>query len=299
MTPRIPAVLCTLAIALMATPAIAATAPDCPNGGTLRFGVEPYDTQAKLGPIYDQIGKLIGQKLGCNVQVFVTTSYNAEIEAMRNDKLELGQFGPLGYVLAHQVAHAQAVASFADKDNKPATYRAGIATWPGSGITSIAELKGHSFAYADPASTSGHLFPAFAIRKAGLDPDTDVKGIYAGSHTASFEALRNHKVEASELNSTQVESATQRGSYKEGDVVFLWVSDPIPLDPITIRGNLPEAFKAKLTNVLQTLDFSELPPADLKIIGSARPNLVPQIDAAYDPVRDLVSTLHIDLTKLD
>ncbi len=44
------------------------------------------------------------------MQVFVTTNYNAEIEAMRNDKLELGEFGPLGYVLAHQVAHAEAVA---------------------------------------------------------------------------------------------------------------------------------------------------------------------------------------------
>jgi phosphonate transport system substrate-binding protein len=30
----------------------------------------------------------------------------------------------------------------------------------------------------------------------GINPDTGVKAIYAGSHSASFEALRNHKVEA-------------------------------------------------------------------------------------------------------
>ena len=67
-----------------------------------------------------------------------------------------------------------------------------------------------------------------ALRKAGLDPDKDVKGIYAGSHTASFEALRNKKVEAGELNSQQIEAATQRGVYKDGDFVFLWKSDDIP-----------------------------------------------------------------------
>src|SRR4051812_39655342 len=84
--------------------AFAANAPDCPNGGVVRFGVEPYDTSAKLVPIYDHIAKVLGEKLGCEVKVYVTTTYNAEIEAMRNGKLEFGEFGPLGYVLAHQIA---------------------------------------------------------------------------------------------------------------------------------------------------------------------------------------------------
>ena len=87
-----------------ASPAIAAESNDCRNSGTVRFGVEPYDTAARLVPIYQKVGELIGEKLGCKVEVFVATSYNAEIEAMRNGKLEIGEFGPLGYVLAHQVA---------------------------------------------------------------------------------------------------------------------------------------------------------------------------------------------------
>src|ERR1700743_3216955 len=72
-----------------------AIADDCPNNGTVRFGVEPYDTAARLVPIYEKIGKMIGDKVGCKVEVYVATGYNAEIEAMRNDKLELGEFGPL------------------------------------------------------------------------------------------------------------------------------------------------------------------------------------------------------------
>ena len=43
----------------------------------------------------------------------------------------------------------------------------------------------------------------------------------AGSHTASFEAIYNHKVDAGELNSEQLESAKQRGHYNDGDLVFL------------------------------------------------------------------------------
>jgi phosphonate transport system substrate-binding protein len=286
------------ALIAAASTAQAASAADCPNGGVVRFGVEPYDTAPKLVPIYDHIGKLIAQKLGCEVKIYITTSYNAEIEAMRSGKLEAGEFGPLGYVLAHQVAKAEAVATFANADNKPDTYWASLVTWPGSGIKTASDIRGHSFAFSDPASTSGHLFPAYGLRKAGIDPDKDIRAIYAGSHTSSFEALYNHKVEAGELNSSQLESATQRGQYKDGLFVFLWKSDPIPIDPLVVRGDLPPEFKQRLIAVLQNLDLSQLPEADRKIIGIKGMRTVPQTDASYDGIRALVKTLNIDLNKL-
>lgn len=296
---RFAALLGAALLGFAATPAaFGASAADCPNGGTVRFGVEPYDTSARLVPIYGHIAKLISQKLGCRVQVFVTTNYTAEIEAMRNGKLEIAEFGPLGYVLAHQVAKAQAVAAFGTKDGKPDTYWASMVTYPGSGIKTVADLKGHSFAFSDPASTSGHLFPAYGMRKAGIDPDKDIKAIYAGSHTSSFEALYHHKVDAGELNSVEMESARQRGEYHDGLFVFLWKSKPIPTDPITVRGDLPPAFKARVTKVLQHLDLSSLPEKDRKIMGMSGMRFVPQTDSAYNGIRALVKTLNIDLSKL-
>ena len=273
----------------------------CPNDGTVRFGVEPYESAARLVPVYTDMAKLIGEKLGCKVEVYVATSYNAEIEAMRNKKLEFGQFGPLGYVLAHQVANAQAVAAFAGDDGKPASYYASIVTWPGSGIKKISDVSGRSFAFSDPASTSGHLFPAYGLSKNGIDPDHGVKALYAGSHTASFEAIRNHKVEAGELNSDEVASAKLHNEFDPAAYVTLWKSEPIPQDPFAVRGDLPEAFKAKLASVLRSLDFHQLPESDQKFIAaSVSPPLktVPQTDSAYDQIRDLVKTLHVDLAKL-
>jgi phosphonate transport system substrate-binding protein len=280
---------------------VAHAAGTCPNNGVVRFGVEPFESAQRLIPVYTDLAKMIGDKLGCKVELYVATSYNAEIEAMRNDKLEFGQFGPLGYVLAHQVAHAEAVASFAGEDGKPASYYASIVTWPGSGIKTVADTNGHSFAYADPASTSGHLFPAFGLRKSGVDPDKGVKGIYAGSHTASFEALRNHKVQAGELNSEEIASARLHNEYDPAAYVTLWKSDPIPLDPIAIHGDLPADFKARLAPILSTLDLHQLPEEDQKFLAaneSKTLTTVPQTDAAYNQIRDLVSTLNIDLAKL-
>ncbi|MGO9743204.1 MAG: phosphate/phosphite/phosphonate ABC transporter substrate-binding protein [Roseiarcus sp.] len=278
----------------------AARAADCPADG-VRFGVEPYESTQRLLPVYTDFAKLIGDKLGCKVELFVATSYTAEIEAMRNDKLEIGEFGPLGYVLAHQVAKAEAVATFGDAAGKPSSYYASIVTWPGSGIKELDDVRGKSFAYSDPASTSGHLFPAFGLSKAGIDPDKGIKAVYAGSHTASYEALRNHKVLAGELNSEEINSAKLHNEWDDKAFVTLWKSNPIPIDPICVRGDLDPAFKARLAKVLSSLDLKELPDADQKFLAANEdPALVtvPQVDSAFDQIRDLVSILHVDLAKL-
>ena len=270
----------------------------CPSGGTVRFGVEPYESTAKLLPVYGDIGKLIGKQIGCPVQVYITTSYNAEIEAMRAGKLELGEFGPLGYVLAHQVADAQAIATFADKNGKPSTYTASVVTWPGSGIKTLKGVAGHTFAYSDPDSTSGHLFPAYALKQAGIDPSHGVKAFYAGSHTASYEAILHHKVQAGEMNSQQIELAKLQNDYDPKNFVTLWQSRPIPIDPIAIYGKLSPPLKTKLTAAMQHLDLADLPAADLKIIGADGGRLVPQNNQAYNIIRNLVHVLNIDLSKL-
>jgi phosphonate transport system substrate-binding protein len=286
-----------LAFAATATPALAAP-KYCPAGGSIRFGVEPFESSTVLLPIYSKIDKLISAQVGCPVQLYIATSYNAEIEAMRAGKLEMGEFGPLGYVLAHQVADAQAVATFADANGKPSTYTASIATWPGSGITTLAQVKGHTFGYSDPASTSGHLFPAYALATAGIDPNKGVVPLYSGSHTASYETLLNHKVEAGEMNSQVIQAATLAGQYDPKNFVVLWQSKPIPVDPIAVYGKMNPALKARLINALQHLKLTGLTPAEQKVLGTPSGELVPQTDASYDQIRDLVHVLHINLSKM-
>lgn len=274
----------------------ASSAAECPNGGTVRFAVEPYESSAKLLPVYDQIVEQLGAKLGCKVELTITQNYTAEIEAMRAEKLEVAQFGPLGYVLASQIAGAEAVASFGEKGGEPGTYFASIVAPKGKGITELEQVEGKDFAYSDPASTSGRLFPAFLLKQAGIDPDKGVEPVYAGSHTSAFEALRNGKVDAGELNSETIESATAEGTYEEGDFVTLAKSKPIPLDPITVRDDLPQEFKDRFATALLEVDLSKIKDSSEVLIDAA---FVAQEDAAYDQIRDLAKSLDIGLQDIN
>lgn len=283
---------------LFSSAASAATASYCPADGTVRFGVEPYEATAVLTPIYNRFGKLLSEKLHCNVKIEITSSYTAEIEAMRHGKLEAGEFGPFGFALAKKVAGAQAVAQFGTADGKPVTYWASIVTWKGSGIHNLQDVKGKTFAYSDPASTSGHLMPSYALKQAGIDPQKGVQAFYAGTHTASFEALKNHKVQAGELNSDTKALAGAKGWLKGANFVTLWKSQPLPLDAIAISPKLSKPLRQHLTHALQTLVLS--PPikaSAFKILGHAT-RLVPANDQTYSLIDKVMHTMHITIKDL-
>lgn len=288
-----------VAAAMVQAPAAKAAAADCPNNSVVRLAAIPAEDTTVLGPILDRLGRLIADRLGCQVKVQFGTSYTAAIEAMRAQRAEIAMFGAFSYVLAHQIAGAEAVATYATPDGKPGSYYATITTWPGSGIKTLQDVKGKAFAFSDPASTSGHLIPSYGLRKAGIDPDRDIHAFYTGSHTASFEALRNHKVPVGELNSIAVAGARVAGMYDPAAYITLWQSPPIPNGPFAIRGNLEPKFKARLIEVLQTLDLSKMPPADMKYLGRASSKRFAAIDDhAYDGIRDVVSVLHLNLAQM-
>jgi phosphonate transport system substrate-binding protein len=288
------------AAALFATASPAAVhargANVCP-GGQVRFGLEPYDAGPKLAAAYKSLISILQTKLGCPVKLFIATNYTAEVEAMRAKKLDVGEFGPLGYIFAHQLAKAQPVAVFGTKARKPVTYTAALWVPADSTIKTVAELKGHTLALSDPGSTSGNLFPRYAMLKAGLNPDKDVKIQYAGSHTASLLALTNGKVDAGEVNSQQQSTATAAHQFDASKFRTIWRSAPIPNDPITVRGDLPSTFKTAFVRALFSLTPAQLKTVDAELGVDAGP-MIGGSDALYSQIRDLVALEHIDIKHI-
>ena len=267
----------------------------CPNGG-LKFGVEPFEDPAKLTPAYETVGAALSKELNCPVKVQIVDDYSAEVLAMENSKLDIAQFGPLGYVFAHQRAKAEAVASFADASGKLTTYKAGLWVPKNSPIKDVAGLKGKSLALADEGSTSGDALPRKAIRDAGLK-DSDVKLDYTGGHAQSMLALTKGKIDAAEVNTQQLATAQREGQWDDSKYRQIWSSAPIPNDPITIRGDLDPTLKQAITNALL-----KLPAADIAKVGSylgvdPPGPLVRVQQSVYQPLFDLAKTL--GLTEKD
>ncbi|MCR3721272.1 MULTISPECIES: phosphate/phosphite/phosphonate ABC transporter substrate-binding protein [Prauserella salsuginis group] len=261
----------------------------CPDGG-VRFGIEPYEDPAKLTPAYRVLADALQRKLDCNVELKIVDDYAGEVLAMRNEQLELAQFGPLGYVFASRKADAEPLASFADAEGRLTTYTGGIWVPKSSGIRDIENLRGRTLALGEVGSTSGDALPRYALRTAGL-AEQDVKIDYAGGHPEALLALTNGKVDAAEINSQQLAAAKAEGTFDESRYRRIWQSEPIPNDPITVRGNLAPEFKERLREAL--LDLS---PSDIAKVGRYLdvdpPGPLVEVDRkTYRPLFRLADTL--------
>ncbi|MET9558010.1 phosphate/phosphite/phosphonate ABC transporter substrate-binding protein [Streptomyces sp. NPDC006645] len=273
----------------------AASSATCPDG-RIRFGVEPFEDPARLTPAAKVLADALSKSLDCPVELTITEDYSAEVLAMENRKLDIGIFGPLGYVFAAKRADAEAVASFGDADGKLSSYTAGIWVPAKSSVTSIEQLRGKSLALASIGSTSGDALPRKALLDAGLAKD-DVKLNYAGGHPEALLALVNGAVDAAEINSQQLSSAKEAGTFDASKFRRIWNSDPIPNDPITVRGDLPAAFKTAVHDALLGLD-----PAAVAEIGAlldvSPPGPLVTVDkSTYRPLFELADSL--GLTEKD
>lgn len=225
--------------------------PVCPNG-KIAFGIEPYEAPDKLEPAYQVIADDLSDTLDCEVDVQIVEDYSAEVLAMRNGSLNLGQFGPLGYVFADCVADAEPIVSFGDAEGKLSTYTAGIWVAKDSPVQSITDLRGRQLALGGVGSTSGDALPRMAVSEAGLSED-DLTMDYTGGHPEALLALKNGAVDAAQINSQTLTSATAEGTFNPDDFRRIWTSDPIPNDPITIPGDANPELKKNLREALTSL----------------------------------------------
>jgi phosphonate transport system substrate-binding protein len=279
----------------------ASSASACPNG-SVRFAVEPYDTGPALEAAYKSLASDLSAKLGCPVKLIISDSYVAEIEAMRAGQIDMGEFGPLGYVLAHQIAGAQPVAAFGDVNGKPDTYTAGIWVPKSSSVTSLKQLGGKTIALSSTTSTSGGLYPISALINAGFKcTPSACQGVsvkFAGSHTASLLALTHGTVPAAEVNSQQQASATKAHEFTAADYREIWKSTAIINDPITVRGDLPAAFQAKVKAALLGLTAQQVSTVDTELGTANNGPMVAANDALYNQVRAVANAVHLTTSDL-
>jgi len=259
----------------------------------LRIGLIPSEDSQAMIESSKQVLSSLEDKLGMPVEPFVATDYNGIIEALRAGKLDVAYLGPFSYVLATSVADVDAFAVAVTKKTGQSAYKSLILARKDSGIHQLSDLKDHTFAFVDPSSASGHLFPKAGLEQAGFDPaKLFSRVIFSGSHDASILAVANGKVDAAAVADRILANAVARGLVKQDDFQVVWSSRPIPESPMVWRKNLDPALKQKVAAALASI--KDVPWGDQGQLDGFQPTT----DAAYDVVRETAKVLDLDLRRL-
>lgn len=275
-------------IALTLTAAGLASAKD-----QLTIGLIPSEDSQAMIEASKQVLSTLESRLGMPVVPFVATDYNGIIEALRAGKLDVAYLGPFSYVLATSVANVEAFEVAVTRKTGQSAYKSVIVARKDSGIRELADLKGRTFAFVDPSSASGHLFPKAGLEQAGFVPaQLFSRVIFSGSHDASILAVENRKVDAAAVADRIFASAVSNGLVKQDDFQVVWSSRPIPESPMVWRKDLDPALQQKVASALASI--KDVPWGDQGVLDGFQPTS----DAAYDVVRDTAKVLDLDLRSM-
>ncbi|MBP2636853.1 MAG: phosphonate transporter substrate-binding protein [Firmicutes bacterium] len=269
--------------------------PAAPELKVLRVGAIPAEDAQKTRDAYKPLTTYLEKKTGLPVELFVATDYSGVIEAMRAGKLDIAYFGPFSYILAADKANAEAYAVESRKGSGT-SYKSIVVTWPGSGIEKLADIKGHTYAFVDPASTSGNLIPRSFYKKNNIDPDKDFKSVvYSGGHDAAALAVKNHKVDAASMDDITYGNMKEKQLISDKDIKVIHQSDPIPGSVWAWRKDLPDKLKTSIKQAF--LDVAKEDPAALSAYGGKVESYMEAKDADYNVIRETAKILNLDLSK--
>jgi phosphonate transport system substrate-binding protein len=249
------------------TAAATSTPAPTPKVDTLVIAYLPNEAKEELAQARSGLAKDLGAALHVNVKEFLGSDYNAVIEAMRTGKADIANFGPLSYSQAQERSKAEPmVVPAMDGKTENATYNSYIiANAKNDKINSIADLKGKTFAFVDPNSTSGNLVPSFEILKALNDNNLTFDDLhtngkffksvsFSGAHQNGLQAVAKGDIEAAPVASDTFDREIAAGRVDKNAVKIIFKSAPIPQGPLAIRSDLPADLKKSVKDFLVKYD---------------------------------------------
>jgi phosphonate transport system substrate-binding protein len=267
---------------------------------------DPNALMTSATPITDYLSKTTGLR----IKPFITTDYTATIEAMTSKKVDVAWLTPASYVFAHDQNGAdlmyKALRKNAKTGNLDDSYLSTILVQTSSAVKDVKDLKGKKFAFVDPVSTSGYIYPAALMLKNGIDPKKDLTATFAGGHDSAALAVYQGNADGA---ATFEDAPGQLLKSKFPDVDeklrVLAKTEPIPNDPIAVRKDLDAAISSKIKSGLEAMasDPSASKQDDkgntVKLLAIYRwDGLAPAQDSDYQPIRDVAKGLGIPLKDL-
>jgi len=199
---------------------------------------------------FENLLRIVENITGYTIKTINVTDYNAAVEAMRAGRADIAWFGAKTYIMAAEIANAEAFAAGIAKGEKDASYSVYFIVPKDSPIKefTIEQLKGKSLALNHIGSTSGDIVPRYELKKINLDTTNKehFKFVqYAGSHDAAIMAVVNKHADFGGVSSRNFNARLADKTLKPEEVTIIHSAYVAP-PPLAYSKKLPFEIKANI-----------------------------------------------------
>ena len=261
---------------------LAACASTAVAQAVLRVSAIPDEAPTELQRKFAPLGEYLEKEIGMKVEFTPVTDYAAVVESLATKKLDMAWLGGFTFVQTKLRTKGTAIPIVQRAEDEKFTSRFIVPI--DSTAKGLADLKGKTFAFGAPSSTSGHLMPRYFLMQAGISPDTDFKNVaFSGAHDATVAFVAGGKAEAGVLNASVWDKLVETKNPNALKVRVLSSTPPYYDYNWTVRRDLDPAIVTKLTNAFIKLDPAN--PAHKAILDLQRASkFIPTKASNYDGI---------------
>ena len=239
---------------------------------------DPQKLLRKIKPFTDYIGKEVGMK----VKFVPVVDYAATVEGLAADRLDIVWYGGFTSVQATERAKGSTRLVMRQED---ADFKSVFVARTDSGITTLSDLKGRTFAFGSVSSTSGHLMPRHFLQAAGIDPERDFKKFgFSGAHDATAAWVAAGRVDAGALNFLVWRKLVKNNKIDIKKTNVFWTT-PAYVDYVWVaRGGVPGPVREKFKQALLKLDYSNPQHKEIMDLQRTR-KFIPAMDSQWEGIK--------------
>lgn len=228
---------------------------DLVDPDTLIFAYTPVEDPAVYKEAWSDFLTHLEKETGKSIVFFPVQNNAAQIEAMRSGRLHIAGFNTGSNPLAVNCAGFNPFTIMASTDGSFG-YEMEIITYPGSGITSPADIKGKQLAFTSPTSNSGFKAPS-AILKAefGLEAEKDFEPVFSGKHDNSILGVANKDYPAAAIANSVMSRMIEREVISPDQVTSIYKSQTFPTTGYGTAHNLTPELKEKIKNAFFNFEW--------------------------------------------
>jgi phosphonate transport system substrate-binding protein len=242
---------------------------------------------------YSALAAYLSDKLGRPVELVQRRTYAEVNDLIENGEVDVAFVCTSAYVIGHREFGMELLA--APQVNGETIYQSWLIVPVNSPANSMADLRGKTFAFTDPWSNSGRMYPTAVVKELGETPETFFgRTFFTYSHDDAIRAVADAVADGAAVDSLVYQYAVAREPELGERTKIIHRSPDFGIPPVVTSPHLRPQARAELENIFLDIANDPAGQAALHVLDIDR--FVLTGDQYYDSVRELEAEVgHLEL----
>jgi phosphonate transport system substrate-binding protein len=275
-------------ISLAESAYVATEDPNSSRQSEIRLAIACFASARETILYYEPLVNYLQKNLGMPVELILRGTYAEVNDLLGAGTIDLAYISTYSYILLQKQYSLELLV--APTIAEGASVNSYIIVHKNSGILTFQGLRGKSFAFTDPCSTMGTLYPLYLLKATGETAESFFSSsTYTYSSDNSIRSVANRLVDGAAVNSLVYDYLSHSMPDLFKDISVIHTSPTFSPHPFVVGPALDPALKDRLKTIFLTMHESEEGRSILAELNFKR--FIPSLQTAYEEVRAMAEEL--------